>query len=58
MDASIQTKIEQTAKAYQSEFPGESLDAEWSETAYNDFSRDEQEQISWDEFHKRVDDLL
>jgi hypothetical protein len=42
------------ADAYADEFPGEALDALWSETGYSDLKADVQAAHTWEEYHEAI----
>lgn len=47
-------EVQELACLYNEEFGDAELDKEWTETAYNDLGRAEQEQISWADFHDAI----
>lgn len=54
MNETIQNAINNAADSYRHEFGTSTLDGEWSETAYNDLTGEDQKQITWREFHDAI----
>lgn len=50
----IAERITNLAEQYNAEFGEAPLDTEWTETAYGDLTSVQQEQLTWAEFHRDI----